>query len=265
MHLALGLEYDGRAFNGFQRQSGVPTVQAELEGALSQIADAPVRIVAAGRTDTGVHATGQVVGFHTDAPRHLQAWRRGVNSLTSAALKVRWVAEVSEEFHARYSATARRYMYVWYEDGVDSPVVEGLAVRSGPLDDEQMHRGAQALVGEHDFTSYRGAGCQSVSAQRCVHRIAVRRFAGLVVLDVTANAFLLHMVRNIAGALRQVGVDDRCAQWPGALLAEHDRSQLGPTAPAHGLYLVDVHYPDCDFPQAPLPGLLRAVGDPARF
>ncbi len=212
-----------------------------------------------------MHATGQVVGFQSDAPRHLEAWRRGVNSLTSAALKVRWVAEVEEAFHARYSATARRYMFIWYEDSVDSPVLDGLAVRSGVLDDEKMHRGAQALLGEHDFTSYRGAGCQSASAQRCVQRIAVRRFAGLVVLDVTANAFLLHMVRNIAGALVQVGVDERSADWPGKLLAARDRTQLGPTAPADGLYLVDVRYPDCHFPKAPLPGLLRAVGGAARF
>jgi len=265
MHLALGLEYDGRAYKGFQRQAGVSTVQAELEAALSQIADTPIAVVAAGRTDTGVHATGQVVGFHTEASRHLDAWRRGVNSLTSSGLKVRWVSQVAAQFHARYSATARRYMYLWYEDHIESPVVTGLAVRSNGLDDETMHRAAQALLGEHDFTSYRGAGCQSVSAHRCVHQISVRRHGGFVVLDVTANAFLLHMVRNIAGALVQVGGAARPPQWPGELLAQRDRRELGPTAGPHGLYLVGVHYPDCDFPEAPLPGLLRAMGDSARF
>ena len=161
MHLALGLEYDGRSFNGFQRQIGVPTVQAELEQALSKIADEPVGIAAAGRTDTGVHATGQVVGFASDAVRHLDAWRRGVNSLTSAAVKVRWVVEVADDFHPRFSAAARRYMYVWYEDSVESPVMHGLAVRVDPLHDEKMHQAAQGLLGEHDFSGYCAAGCQS--------------------------------------------------------------------------------------------------------
>jgi tRNA pseudouridine38-40 synthase len=258
-HLALGLEYDGRSYSGFQRQLGVPTVQAELEQALSQIADAPIVIACAGRTDAGVHATGQVVGFSTSATRQLKAWRRGVNSLTSAALKIRWVSEVAADFHPRFSATARRYMYIWYEDTVDSPVVQRLAVRSNNLDDKRMHAAAQGLVGDHDFTSYRGAGCQSRSARRLVEHIAVERFGDLVVLDVTANAFLLHMVRNIAGALVQVGLLQQPVDWPAALLPQRDRRLLGPTAPPHGLYLIAVRYPNDPFPVGPVPGLLRGV------
>ena len=187
MHLALGVEYDGGAFSGFQIQKSSPSVQAVLEQAFTHIADQPIRIVAAGRTDAGVHATQQVVGFSTAVVRSLDAWRRGVNSLTPAAVKVRWVQEVDVRFHARYSATARRYMYLWYEDSVRSPTLDSWAVHSRRLDDEHMHRASLALVGEHDFTSFRAAGCQSQSAHRCVHSISVQRFGSAVVLDITAN------------------------------------------------------------------------------
>lgn len=265
MRLALGLEYDGRSYHGFQRQLDVPTVQAALEDALSKIADEPISVVAAGRTDTGVHATGQVVGFQCAAPRAPDAWVRGVNSLTPGSLKVRWVREVPEDFHPRYSASARRYLYLWFEDRVASPLLQGWAVRSPALDESAMHRAAQGLLGERDFTSFRGAGCQSKSAFRCVHRMAVTRLGGFVVLDVTANAFLLHMVRNLASALQQVGSGSREVEWPAQLLARRDRRLLGATAPPDGLYLTDVRYPGFDFPPSPLPGLLRAAGEAARF
>jgi tRNA pseudouridine38-40 synthase len=259
MHLALGVEYDGSAFSGFQLQKTSPTVQGALERAFSHIADQPIRLHAAGRTDAGVHATNQVIGFTSQVTRPLSAWQRGVNSVTPATVKVRWVQEVDAAFHARYSATARRYLYLWYEDPVRSPILDGWAVQTRSLNDEAMHRASRALVGEHDFTSFRAGGCQSQSAHRCVHTIAVRRYGSLIVLDITANAFLLHMVRNIAAGLVEVGTESRSHEWLAELLAHNDRRLLGPTAPARGLYLIGVRYPGYTFPTAPAPAPLRAL------
>jgi tRNA pseudouridine38-40 synthase len=265
MHLALGVEYDGSAFRGYQIQKSSPSVQGALEQAIARIADQPVRLAAAGRTDAGVHATGQVVGFTTPVTRPLNAWLRGVNSLTPAAVKVRWAQEVDAAFHARYSACARRYMYLWYEDSVRSPILDGWAVNTAQLNDEAMHRAAQALVGDHDFTSFRAAGCQSQSAHRCVHSIAVKRYGPLIVLDIAANAFLLHMVRNISAGLASVGAGARAEQWPAQLLGEKNRQMLGPTAPPRGLYMVGVRYPGYQFPTAHAPAPLRALGGLDRF
>ncbi|MCZ6708762.1 MAG: tRNA pseudouridine(38-40) synthase TruA [Gammaproteobacteria bacterium] len=265
MHLALGVEYDGSAFHGFQIQKSSPSVQGALERAIARIADQPVRITAAGRTDAGVHATSQVVGFTTTVTRSLDAWSRGVNSLTPAAVKVRWVHEVDAAFHARYSACARRYMYVWYEDSVRSPTLDGWAVNTSQLNDEAMHRAAQALLGEHDFTSFRAASCQSQSAHRCIHTIAVNRHGPLIVLDISANAFLLHMVRNIAAGLAEVGARARAEEWLAQLLGEKNRQLLGPTAPPRGLYLVGVRYPGYLFPVGQPPAPLRALGSLERF
>jgi tRNA pseudouridine38-40 synthase len=263
--IALGVEYDGQAFNGFQIQRNAPSVQQALETALTRIAASPIRIAAAGRTDAGVHATGQVVSFSSPVSRPLSAWRRGVNALTPDAVKVCWATEVEEGFHARYSAVSRRYQYLYYEAETPSPLLSGRAVRVRKLDDDAMHRGAQILLGEHNFSSFRAAGCQSRSAHRRVHRIGVHRASNLVVLDITANAFLLHMVRNIAGVLRQVGESARPPDWVGDLLEEEDRSLAGRTAPAAGLYLVSVHYPGQEFPAAQPPALLRALGGLDRF
>jgi tRNA pseudouridine38-40 synthase len=265
MHLALGVEYDGSAFHGYQIQKSSPSVQSALERAIARIADQPVRLTAAGRTDAGVHATSQVVGFTTPVTRPLDAWRRGVNSLTPAGVKVRWVQEVDAAFHARYSACARRYMYVWYEDPVRSPILDGWAANTGQLNDEAMHRAAQNLLGEHDFTSFRAAGCQSQSAHRCVHSIAVNRYGPLIVLDIAANAFLLHMVRNIAAGLGEVGAGARAEHWLAELLGDKNRQMLGPTAPSRGLYLVGVRYPGYQFPAGHAPAPLRALGGLERF
>lgn len=260
MHLALGVEYDGAAFHGFQFQTNAPTVQEALEAALSRIAAAPVRVAAAGRTDAGVHATGQVVSFSSPSERPLDAWTRGCNALTPPGVKVIWARRVDAAFHARYSAVARRYQYLYAESDYPSPLLIGRATLVRGLDDEAMHRAAQRLVGEHDFSSFRAAGCQSASAHRCVHRISVRRFRSLVVIDVTANAFLLHMVRNLAGALRQVGEGKRPESWIGAVLEQQDRTLIGATAPPDGLYLVDVSYPAAGLPTGRPPALLRALG-----
>jgi tRNA pseudouridine38-40 synthase len=265
MGIALGIEYNGATFHGFQSQRNAPSVQDALEKALSQIADEPVRIVAAGRTDAGVHATGQIVGFTTTAERPPSAWLRGTNSLTPAGVKVTWVRTVSDRFHARYSAVARRYQYLFEDSGSASPLLHRQVTTVAPLDDAAMHRAAQALLGEHDFSSFRAAGCQSLSANRCVHRIAVHRAESFVVLDIAANAFLLHMVRNIAGALLRVGLGQAEEAWIGEILQGRNRGLAGRTAPPDGLYLVDVHYPGFDLPRGRLPHLLRALGNLDRF
>ncbi len=265
MRIALGVEYDGRVFSGFQIQRDRSTIQESLEQALSQVADEPIRIAAAGRTDAGVHATGQVVSFTTEAKRPLQAWHLGVNALTPPALKVRWATPVPAEFHPRYDATARRYMYLFYESVQPSPLLEPHAVRTGPLDDELMHQAAQSLLGERDFSTFRAAGCQAQSPNRCIHRIGVHRAQSLVCLDITANAFLLHMVRNIAGALLKIGKGDSDRAWLEEIIEGRDRGSAPATAPPQGLYLVSVSYPGQTFPASPLPGLLRALGDLDRF
>ena len=256
---ALGVEYNGGAHSGWQRQRHSPSVQEELEDALSRVADRPVRTVAAGRTDAGVHATKQVVSFNTSAHRPPQAWRDGVNTQVGENIKVRWARAVDTEFHARYSASARRYLYLFRMDSVPAPLSDPFAWRVSSLETAAMHRAGQCLVGEHDFTSFRAARCQSRSSHRNVHRLAVHAIGALAVLDIEANAFLLHMVRNIAGALEQVGAGQRTERWIGERLQARDRRPIGKTAPARGLYLVDVQYPGYDFPAGNLPPLLAGA------
>lgn len=256
-HLALGVEYDGSRFHGWQWQTHHTTVQQVLEQALSQIAAAPIRVAASGRTDAGVHATGQVVSFTTRAIRPDDAWVRGVNSVLPEGVAVRWVESVSADFHARFSATARHYMYVLLEQTARPALGRNYVTWSRqPLDDAAMHRGALHLSGEHDFSSFRAAGCQARTPFRCIHQINVRRFGALVVVDVLANAFLQHMVRNIAGVLLEVGTGTRAPEWVGSVLAQRDRNAAARTAPPAGLYLVDVRYGDLFLPPpsvAPLP------------
>ncbi len=265
MRMALGVEYLGAAFSGYQIQPHAPSVQGALQRALTQVADEPITIDAAGRTDAGVHATGQVVSFLTSAERSPDSWRRGTNSLAGDGVTVHWAAEVAADFHPRYAATARRYMYLFYEAANRSPLLDGLAVRSSPLDDAAMHNAAQRLLGEHDFSSFRGAGCQSRSPFRRMDRISVHRTGSIVTLDIQANAFLLHMVRNIAGVLWEVGSGRKDQAWVGELLSACDRRLAAATAPPQGLYLVAVHYPGTDFPTPPLPAPLRALGGLDRF
>ena len=260
VNIALGVEYDGGRFHGWQRQSHSPSVQSELEAALSRVADEPVRTAAAGRTDAGVHATQQVVSFQSAKARPLRAWRDGVNALTGPGVKVRWAREVEAGFHARFSATARRYLYLYLMDSRPSPLGGRYAWLSPPLDAAAMHQAGQALLGEQDFSSFRAAGCQSQSPFRRVFRLRVRAIGGLVALDIEANAFVLHMVRNIAGALSQVGRGERPSEWVGECLQAKDRRLIGKTAPPQGLYLIDVTYPQPELPKGALPPLLAALG-----
>ncbi len=265
MRVALGIEYDGSAFSGYQYQSHAPSVQGSLQDALSRIAASPVTIHAAGRTDAGVHATAQVVAFDAIADRPLSAWIRGTNALTPEGVAVIWASRVPEDFHPRYQATARRYMYLFYDAEPVSPLLNRRAVLTRTLDDEAMHRASRILVGEQDFSAFRAAGCQSTTPLRCVHQISVQRAAGFVVVDVTANAFLLHMMRNIAGSLWRIGLGERPEDWMETLLRGRNRSLAAPTAPPGGLYLVDVRYPHVELPSGRLPPLLRALGDLGRF
>lgn len=252
----MGVEYDGAAFHGFQTQGDVATVQSALEDALSRVADEPIKVTAAGRTDAGVHATQQVVSFRTHANREIDAWRRGVNALVDDAVVVVWSREVPEGFSARFDATSRRYVYIYLESDHASALLRGRAAWTRHRMDEQlMHRAAQRLVGEHDFTSFRAAACQSNTPFRRVLAVSVARRANQVVIDITANAFLLHMVRNIAGVLQRIGRGEDDVEHVARLLELRDRTRSAPTAPPSGLYLVQVTYPGLDVQYRPPPTL----------
>jgi len=244
--IALGIEYNGAAFHGWQRQSSptLLTVQAALEKALSQVADHPVLTICAGRTDTGVHATAQVVHFDAEIDRGEKAWIRGGNSLLPVSARIRWAKAVSDEFHARFSARHRRYRYVIQESFVEPAILaRQLTHTRMQLDVERMDEAAQHLLGERDFSSFRAAGCQSRTPWREIMHLRVRRKGPYVVIDIQANAFLQHMVRNIAGVLLEIGSGNRPADWARQVLESRDRSQAAVTAKPYGLYLVGVDYP----------------------
>lgn len=259
MRVALGIEYDGTRFCGWQIQDNGRSVQEVLESALSSVADHPLRVTCAGRTDAGVHAVGQVVHFDTECDRPDRAWTMGVNSCLPADVAVRWVSRVGDDFHARFSAVARTYRYVILNDRLRSPL---LARRAWwyhrPLDTDVMQTAADMLLGERDFSAFRAAECQAHSPVRTVLSSNVRRDGSLVLIEVTANAFLHHMVRNIAGTLVHIGRGEAEPAWMEAVIAGRDRRGAGMTAPAHGLYFVSVDYrPAFVFPGPrlqPIPG-----------
>lgn len=243
--IALGIEYDGSAYFGWQRQPDAISVQACLEKALSRVADVPITVLCAGRTDTGVSATGQVVHFDTPVLRKDAAWTMGVNTHLPKNISVRWMSEVAEDFHARFSATARRYRYLIYNNRFRSAILQtGITHVHLPLDVEKMQRAGQALLGENDFTSFRASQCQSRTPWRYMLHLNVSRHGNYVVVDVKANAFLHHMVRNIVGSLIEVGCGAQPESWIAELLAAKDRNLAAATAKAEGLYLVSVDYPD---------------------
>lgn len=244
MRYAIGIEYDGSQFYGWQTQQQTPTVQETLEQALARVADHPVSLVCAGRTDTGVHALGQVAHFDSPAQRSERSWALGANSNLPAAICVLWVRAVDEDFHARFSAHARSYRYRILNRWVRPALAAGkVCWVHEPLDADAMHAAAQALLGEHDFSSFRASGCTATHAVREVQSIAVRREAEQVIIEVTANGFLYHMVRNIAGALLQVGKGERQRGWMAELLGARDRRLGGVTAGPEGLYFVGARYP----------------------
>jgi tRNA pseudouridine38-40 synthase len=244
MRLALGLEYDGRDYAGWQHQGHSRAVQTVVETALARVADHPVHITAAGRTDSGVHATLQVIHFDTEVARSPRGWMLGTNSNLPPDVAVQWVQPVAESFSARRSALARTYRYL-IDNRLPRPALgHGRATwERRPLDAARMHAAAQALLGEHDFSAFRALSCQARSATRQVSVARVWREGDLVQFEIRANAFLHHMVRNLAGSLLDIGAGEQPEGWLAELLAERDRSVAGATARPDGLYLIDVEYP----------------------
>lgn len=243
MRMALGVEYDGSRFCGWQTQPQGCAVQDALEKALAEVACAPVATICAGRTDAGVHALAQVVHFDTAAPRPETAWVRGVNALLPPACSVNWSTPVPENFHARFSALSRTYRYVLLNHPV-RPAADHARVGwfHLPLDLDRMRRAAGALIGEHDFTAFRSSECQARSPVRNLTRLDIARRGDYVVFELSANAFLHHMVRNIVGCLVYVGKGKHPPEWLGAVLAGRDRGRAAPTFGASGLYLARVEY-----------------------
>lgn len=246
MHrIALGVEYKGADFHGFQVQpSGVKTVQQALEHALSRVADEPITLVCAGRTDAGVHATNQVIHFDTLSVRPEKAWLRGTRPHLPDTISIRWAKEVVPQFHARFSALNRTYRYLLSDAKAPPALLHDQVTWSPrPLDMELMQKAAAYLVGQHDFTSFRATQCQAKSPVRKIEYLHLVRRGDLIVLEVQANAFLHHMVRNIVGALSAVGAGDKPPEWVADVLAARDRSAAAATAKPYGLYLVGVDYP----------------------
>lgn len=244
--IALGVEYAGAGYNGFQRQlSTTNTVQENLERALSDIAQEPITTVCAGRTDAGVHATGQVVHFDTLAARPDKAWFLGGNTKLPSSIRIQWAKKIGPRFHARFSASSRTYRYIFFSGPV-SPANLDRQITYEPytLDYAAMVDASSELVGTHDFTSFRSSRCQASNPVRTVEHIRWARQGALVAMEIKANAFLHHMVRNIVGSLLEIGRGKADKAWLGSVLAEKNRCSAGSTALPCGLYLIDVDYPE---------------------
>ncbi|MCW5590416.1 MAG: tRNA pseudouridine(38-40) synthase TruA [Legionellales bacterium] len=245
MKIALGIEYDGSQFHGWQKQPNLHTVQHELELALSKVADEPISIYCAGRTDTSVHATGQVIHFDTSAIRNMRSWMFGANHHLTRAISVTWAQAMPDDFHARFSAMSRRYCYIIYNHAVRPTINRHyFSWHYQPLDAQLMQEGANYLMGEHDFTSYRALECQAKSPVKTIHQFEVFRHQDFIIFDIKADGFLHHMVRNIAGVLMAIGSSRQPPQWAQDVLVARNRSLGGVTAPPYGLYLTEVGYPE---------------------
>lgn len=245
MKIVLFVEYDGSSFYGWQAQQQLPTVQGCLTQALSDIAAEPIQLICAGRTDAGVHAIQQVVHFETSAERDLRAWTRGVNSLLPSAIAVYFASIVDDSFHARFSAVSRTYRYFIDNSTIRSAIFHAKTTwHPSPLDEHCMQEAAQYLFGEHDFSSYRSSQCESKTPMRNIKKINVIRMKNIVMLEVEANAFLHHMIRNIVGVLLKIGEKTKKPEWAREVLLAKDRTQAATTARADGLYLTKVDYPN---------------------
>lgn len=244
--IALCLSYNGHAYYGWQSQkSGLPTVQKYLEKAISLVANEQINVICAGRTDKLVHASYQVIHFETTAQRRPRSWVFGCNTNLPKDISVSWAGVVDDEFHARFSATSRRYNYVIYNHPIrPANFSTEMTWCHTPLDAGKMHLAAQALVGKHDFTSFRAVGCQSKSPVRTLDFVNVSRYGNIILLDIKGNAFLHHMVRNIAGVLMAIGSGKEPIEWCKAVLDARDRTKASVTAPPYGLFLTQVDYPE---------------------
>jgi tRNA pseudouridine38-40 synthase len=242
---AIGIEYDGSAFHGWQVQRQEPTVQGCVEAALSRVADQEIRVSCCGRTDAGVHALCQVAHFDTGAMRSERSWVLGANSHLQPGISLLWIREVDDTFHARFSAYSRTYRYRiinrWIRPAVDATRLSWCRKK---LDEGLMRQEALSLLGEHDFSAFRAATCQATHAVREIQDIQVSRNDNIVEIEVTANGFLYHMVRNIAGSLMAIGCGEKPVNWLKELLVSHDRNQAASTAASEGLYFVGARFPD---------------------
>ena len=244
MKIAFGLEYCGAAYSGWQRQKHTTSVQAHVESALSSVADHEVHVQCAGRTDAGVHALQQVAHFETGAQRDMRSWMLGGNVNLPPDISMLWAQQVDDDFHARFSAISRAYCYIILNRTARPGLLQRRVTwECRQLDEGLMHKAAVCLIGEHDFTSYRSIDCQSGSPLRNIKRLEVRRQDDFIIMEVEANAFLHHMVRNIAGVLMAIGRGEAPPDWSQQVLEARDRTQGGITAPAEGLYLTHVAYP----------------------
>lgn len=243
--IALGLAYDGAPWRGWQTQPTGKTVQDELQKALRSFTTSPTDTICAGRTDAGVHAVGQVVHLDTRVERNLESWVRGLNTLLPSSIAVQWARQVSEDFHARFSATARTYIYVLRNSRLRSPLTYK---RAGwvyqPLSLLEMQDAAARLLGEHDFSSFRSSQCQAASPVRTLQTAEIQKHGEFFIFTFKANAFLHHMVRNLVGALLYVGLGRQSPEWVDTLLKQRDRRMAAPTFEASGLYFARVDYPD---------------------
>lgn len=239
----MGVEYDGSTFCGWQWQQGVASVQEAVEAALSKVADQSVSVVCAGRTDTGVHAAGQVIHFDTTVQRSERAWVFGANANLPKTVGMQWAKVVDPQFHARFSARRRRYRYVLFCRPVRPTfLAERVTWDYRDLDHARMALAARYFIGEHDFTSFRTRECQARSPVRSLYAAEISRSGQFIIFDVEANGFLHHMVRNLVGVLVAIGAGDAPVEWAKEVLEQRDRTRGGVTAPAAGLYLTAVQY-----------------------
>jgi len=246
MRYAACIEYDGSAFSGWQAQKHqVRTIQKAVEIAISKVANQDVRIITAGRTDAGVHATHQIIHFDSDAERTNFAWCRGTNRFLDKDVRLLWVQPTMGDFHARFSALTRSYRFIIRNTPIQSALFRHYSSHEfRSLDAAKMAQAGQCLLGKHDFSSFRAAGCQAHSPIRTVLHFELNSKDSWIWFDITANAFLQHMVRNIAGSLIEVGCGMRSLEWMNDVLQTKDRTQGGTTAPPNGLYLIGVGYPE---------------------
>ncbi len=248
--IALGIEFDGTQYHGWQKQKNAKTVQVEVEKAISKVANHKVEVFCAGRTDARVHAALQVIHFTSSANRTHVEWLCGINANLPLDIRILWVKEVPSHFHARFSALSRQYRYYIYNSRLRSALLHNnVVVYHKELDCDKMQKAVEHWVGEHDFASFQDSQCQSPSSTRLVKQITIsqcknNKFNNLIVFDITARSFLHHMVRNMVGTLLKVGTLEKPISWAKDVLEAHDRTKAGVTAPAHGLYLVNINYPD---------------------